>query len=271
MRTYLQELTAELNSLDAKAQMMLKNMYIEQRLKQYISTAKQPYQFVLVMPQAETERKLAKLDPERVMLRLMRAERAVRVMQRTLRGIVWKVRKRKVIMLHSILRTVTLCKLREKVEVLGTSRYKRLLQIKGMVMTQRTAKLGRDRLRMGLHCLHNTVFDGFLRRAGFAIFMLKDYAPSRPLHSPESTLFQSHHLQPHKMPSSDDWFTQAPPRQFRSIESRFTDPFHAIIFQNFLHIGRTTGKYAMAERFAEFLSTAKAFYGLLGFAKGVYQ
>lgn len=278
MTHHLTELEQHLCSLDGQAQTLLQTLYVEEKLRNYKLTELQPHKFVLVVDNADTAKKLVRLDPQAVMARLVRAEKAARTIQTTLRDVMVRLRRRKVIKFHSILRILTMCSLRDKVETLGTTRYKKLLQIKGMVFNQRANKLNQEKLKIGLQTLQRAVFDGFLRRAGFAMFMLKDYVPKSPgqsgvwqpsVHKMQKFLL----IRPHrKEEMADDMYVVSePPRKYRPIESRYTDPFHALIFQNFAHIGRTTGKYSMAERFEGFLSTAKGFYGLLAFAKGIHQ
>ena len=276
MNSNLEEFKQSIQKLSPAAKEVLRELHITEKLSSYVSSQSPLGKFVIVMPAEDVSKKMHKLSKEEITARLLKTSLAATRIQNWYRNEVERIKKSRYLRLGRIMRQISVQNIRNKVEVAVRAKYDKFLKIKKMVIQKKQHRLEREQMELALKTLAKAVWNGYLRRAGFAMYMIKEFADacsfnasmmSKSKKSEVGSSIKDFLKNMKSATGGEDGAMDVGERRIpkKVMNSKFIDHMHALIFQNFRGIGRKEGSLKMAEEFNKFVLRAKAYYTLINY------
>lgn len=223
-------------------------------MNDYWAIGKQVARFTVIIAKDDVRDKMSPVEPEVLADRLRRANQAADIIQRYWKLWILRANRKKQRNLRKLGKILLVAKLRGKVELSIAQKYDKFIKLRSYFLKKKDTRMTLDRIEMASKIIKNVVHKGFVRRAGFAMYMIRDY---------RDPLFPSM-IQARKYSENDIKSKDHRDMSLRKyLSPKYVDSFHALIFKNFKVIGRREGNDIMADRYRSFITTAKVFYAII--------
>lgn len=239
--------------IDSQATIIIKRFIDRKTVDNYWLSGKDAARFVVVVDKCDIDAKMSPVQPEVLAQRLLRAKNAALIIQRFWRLTRTRMRRKKQRMANMLIKQLLLQSVRNKVELSIAKRHDKFIKLRSYFLKKQENEKKLDRIEMASRIVGNILQKGFIRRAGFAMFMIKDY---------RDPLFPSM-LQSSNRLEESSRFHQRIKKKKRYLTPKYVDTFHALIFKNFKLLGRREGHESMADSYRRFMVRAKAFYTII--------
>ncbi len=188
--------------------------------------------------------------------RLARLQTAVRVIEESWRSFKARSQAQVESALRRVVSSFVLARARQQVEARVSGKLEKFRKLRAYAERKRGQEIRLEELQLAFSKLSRVIEAVLVARLNFGLYMLKEH---------RDPLFASMLLGPdipkHSILSAD--FEDAPRRHKLQVFPKYLDAYHALIFKNFRHVGRSQGAHEMAVQFSRFVTKARVFYKLI--------